>query len=334
MKNINKLFVCLGVTVACLSGISQPAYAAVAGHVQFVSGNVEVTNPAGQSRQAQKGDAINEGDTLTSAQKSSAQIKMQDGGFVAVRPDTTLKFDRFVFAGKEDGSEKSFFSLFKGGFRAVTGLIGRINKQNYKVTTPAATIGIRGTDHETFLIAPGSPLAQIAPTGAYNKVNVGETTLTTDKGTINVMPNQMGFAAGMNQVPQIQPVNTKVFTVAEAPAPQAKTEKKEEKKEETTEAKQEQTAKSDKEEQKKESGKEGGQDSKQADKGDGDAKGDTQETKQEAAATESKQASTEQAASTSSGQASDTAPTAGGGAAGGTAQETTTTAPAPVPAII
>ena len=337
MKNINKLFVCLGVTVACLSGISQPAYAAVAGHVQFVSGNVEVTNPAGQSRQAQKGDAINEGDTLTSAQKSSAQIKMQDGGFVAVRPDTTLKFDRFVFAGKEDGSEKSFFSLFKGGFRAVTGLIGRINKQNYKVTTPAATIGIRGTDHETFLIAPGSPLAQIAPTGAYNKVNVGETTLTTDKGTINVMPNQMGFAAGMNQVPQIQPVNTKVFTVAEAPAPQAKAEKKEEKKEETTEAKQEQTAKSDKEEQKedkKESGKEGGQDSKQADKGDGDAKGDTQETKQEAAATESKQASTEQAASTSSGQASDTAPTAGGGAAGGTAQETTTTAPAPVPAII
>src|SRR3989338_9214104 len=201
MKNINKLFVCLGVTVACLSGISQPAYAAVAGHVQFVSGNVEVTNPAGQSRQAQKGDAINEGDTLTSAQKSSAQIKMQDGGFVAVRPDTTLKFDRFVFAGKEDGSEKSFFSLFKGGFRAVTGLIGRINKQNYRITTPAATIGIRGTDHETVVVVPNG---SSVPGATYNMVNTGETSMTTDLGTVNIKPGDgMAFSPGMNQTPVV-----------------------------------------------------------------------------------------------------------------------------------
>lgn len=231
MKNIKKLLACLGVTVACLAGISQSAYAAVAGHVQFVSGNVEITNPAGQTRQAQKGDAVSEGDTLTSAPSASAQIKMQDGGFVAVRPDTKLKFDQFVFVGKQDGSEKSFFSLFKGGFRAVTGLIGQVNKQNYKITTPAATIGIRGTDHETFMIAPDSPLAQVAPTGAYSKVNVGETYMATEKGTIFVQPNQMGFAGGMNQAPQLQPLNTNIFTVAAAPAAGAKVEKKEEKKE-------------------------------------------------------------------------------------------------------
>lgn len=249
----NKFLAYLGLSIACFMAASS-AYAAVAGHVQFVNGEVRITNPAGQTRIAQKGDAINEGDTLTSAQKASAQIKMQDGGFVAMRPDTQLKFDQFVFAGKEDGSEKSFFSLFKGGFRAVTGLIGRINKQNYKITTPAATIGIRGTDHETFLITPNSPLAQIAPTGAYNKVNTGETSMTTDKGTIFVQPNQMGFAGGMNQMPQVQPVNTNVFTVAEAASPEAKAEKKEEK-EEKTEAKQEEkAAKGDKEEGKKEEG--------------------------------------------------------------------------------
>ena len=340
MKNINKLLACLGVTIACLAGMSQAAHAAVAGHVQFINGDVQITNSSGQTRPAQKGEAINEGDTLTSAPSASAQIKMQDGGFVAVRADTKLKFDQFVFTGKQDGSEKSFFSLFKGGFRAVTGFIGQVNKQNYKITTPAATIGIRGTDHETFLIVPGSPLAQIAPSGAYNKVNVGETSLTTDRGTINVLPNQMGFAGGMNQAPQLQPVNTKVFTVAEAPAPQAKAEKKEEKKEEKAEAKQEQTAKSDKEE-KQEEKKEDGKDSKQADKGNGEAKGDTQEAKQEGAATESKPASTEQAASTSAGQTSDTATTTGGSqdaAAGGAAQGTTTaaadTAPAPAPAVV
>ena len=177
MKNLNKLLSCLGLTIACFAAVSPLAYANVAGHVQFVNGNVQIVDPAGQTRPAKKGDAINEGDTLSSAPGSSAQIKMQDGGFVAVRPDTRLKFDQFAFAGKEDGSEKSFFSLFKGGFRAVTGLIGRINKQNYRITTPAATIGIRGTDHETVVVTPNG---SSVPGGTYNMVNTGETSMTTD----------------------------------------------------------------------------------------------------------------------------------------------------------
>jgi hypothetical protein len=214
-KNINKLLVCLGLSVACFTAASS-AYAAVAGRVQFVNGEVQITDPAGQTRMAQKGDAISEGDTLTSAQKSSAQIKMQDGGYIAVRPDTRLKFDQFVFAGKEDGSEKSFFSLFKGGFRAVTGLIGRINKQNYKITTPAATIGIRGTDHETVVIAPNGTAM---PPGTYNMVNVGATSMTTNVGTVNVQPGAgMAYSPGMNQPPAIMPLNTSLFTASPPPA--------------------------------------------------------------------------------------------------------------------
>lgn len=228
MKNISKVLFCLGSAIVSSAVVSSTAYAAVAGHVQFVSGNVQITDPVGQVRPARKGDAINEGDVLISALQSSAQIKMQDGGFVAVRPDTRMKFDRFVFSGKEDGSEKSFFSLFKGGFRAITGMIGRLNKQNYQITTAAATIGIRGTDHETFVITPDSPLAQMAPSGAYNKVNVGATYMATEKGTIFVQPNQMGYAGGMNQMPQIQPVNANVFTVAATPDKEAPVEKKEE----------------------------------------------------------------------------------------------------------
>ncbi|MDD5300550.1 MAG: FecR domain-containing protein [Gallionella sp.] len=330
MNNVKKLFARLVILIACLSGVHQSACAAVAGHVQFVSGDVQITNPAGQTHQAQKGEVISEGDTLTSAPSASAQIKMQDGGFVAVRADTKLKFDQFVFAGKQDGSEKSFFSLFKGGFRAVTGLIGQINKQNYKITTPAATIGIRGTDHETMLIVPSSSLAQIAPTGAYSKVNVGETTLTTNRGTINVMPNQMGFAGGMDQAPKLQPLNTNIFTVAAAPLA-AKADKKEEKKEdkkEQAESKQgEKSAKGDKEEKK---------DGKQADKGNGDAKAKegTQAAKQEGAATETKQAKSEQAAPASSGQGTATNGSQDAAAGGAAPAPDVAAVPAPAPAPI
>ncbi|HEX5363148.1 MAG TPA: FecR domain-containing protein [Gallionella sp.] len=198
-------------------------WSAQAGRVQFVHGEVRVSDQAGRVQPLQKGDAINEGDTLISASNASAQIKMMDGGFVAVRPDTRLKFDSFKFSGKAGEPESSFFSLFKGGFRAITGLIGRLNKQDYRITTPSATIGIRGTDHETVVVVPDSPLvlAGQAASGTYNKVNAGETSLTTDKGSINVLPNQMGFAGGQNQMPKIQPINLNLFTVAPSPAPGA-----------------------------------------------------------------------------------------------------------------
>jgi FecR protein. len=206
---------------------SQTVFAGIAGHVQFVNGSVQVTNAAGQTHILQKGDAIHESDTLTTSKSASAQIKMRDGGFVVIRPDSQLKFDSFIFSGKEDGTEQSFFSLIRGGVRAVTGLIGHLHKTSYHITTISSTIGIRGTDHETFVVVPGSELAATVPAGTYNKVNVGETTMTTDKGIISVLPNQMGFAGGLDQMPQLQPINLNIFTVTPAPLPQAKSGKNE-----------------------------------------------------------------------------------------------------------
>jgi hypothetical protein len=40
------------------------------------------------------------------------------------------------------------------------------------------------------------------------------------------LPNQMGFAGGMDQMPQLQPINLNIFTVTPAPLPQAKGDKK------------------------------------------------------------------------------------------------------------
>lgn len=204
------------IVVLILAGMAEYAVAAPAGDVEYVSGQVQVTSSAGRPHSLRKGDVVNEGDTLTAAASSAAQIRMRDGGIVAVRPDTTMKFDSFKFSGKEDGSEEYFVSLFKGGFRAITGLIGRLNKQTYRITTPTATIGIRGTDHETIVVAPGSPLAATVPPGTYNKVNKGETSVTNDYGTVFVLPNQMGYAAS-GRAPELQPLNLNIFVVPPPP---------------------------------------------------------------------------------------------------------------------
>ena len=131
--------------------ISMPAQAAV-GRFMFVSGTVKVTAKSGEIREAKKGGEVDQGDTISTASASTAQIRMDDGAFLAVRPGSEVRLDRYVFQGKP--GDNSSVSLIKGGFRAVTGLIGKNNPRNDLVRTPTATIGIRGTDHEVMYIPP------------------------------------------------------------------------------------------------------------------------------------------------------------------------------------
>jgi hypothetical protein len=211
MKDLSKVLLGLSAILVLLGG-SGSVYAAIAGQVQYVHGKVQLTTATGVTHEIKKGEAVNEGDTLLSSPSAYAQIRMEDGGMVAMRPDTRLKIDRFTFDGHQDGTERSFFSLFKGGFRAITGQIGKKNKANYRITTPATTIGIRGTDHETFVVTPGSSMAATTPAGTYNKVNLGGTSMTTEKGTLFVLPNQMGFVGAADEMPHLQPINLKIFT--------------------------------------------------------------------------------------------------------------------------
>ena len=168
---------------------------AEAGAFQFVSGDVKIVSPDGRETVAAKGVKIAEGDTIVTGANGNAQLRMADEALISIRPDSTLRFDTYRYAGKEDGSEKGVLGLLKGGFRTLTGLIGRANKSNYLVRTPTATIGIRGTDHEPFFIPPsGWSGAPGADPGSYNKVNSGETFMQTEGGRIDLGANQVGFA--------------------------------------------------------------------------------------------------------------------------------------------
>lgn len=179
------------------------AAAAEAGKFQFVIGDIKVISAAGAERVPVKGEAFNSGDTIVTGKSGSAQIRMSDGGMVAVRPDTQLKLDHYVFNGREDGSERKVVSLIKGGFRAITGLIGNRNKDNYKILTPSATIGIRGTDHEPVVVPPGA--AGGFQAGTYDRVYRGATIIETDKGKLIVNPNQVGFTPGKGVSPVLLP---------------------------------------------------------------------------------------------------------------------------------
>src|SRR5215470_12715941 len=109
------------------------ALAETAGVFQFVAGDVQITLAGGGSRPAAKGSPIEVGDTIVSAKASMAQLKMGDGAIVVVQPESRLTVMEFIYAGKEDGTEKVRFRLEQGGFRLITGAIGHTNKGNYTI---------------------------------------------------------------------------------------------------------------------------------------------------------------------------------------------------------
>jgi hypothetical protein len=198
---------------------AQAAYGAQAGSVIFVSGDAQIVGADGKTRNAAKGDIVNEGDTLVTGKAGALQMRMADDGFVAMRPDTRMTLQNFNWNGKEDGSERSVMSLVRGGFRTITGVIGKSNKESYLVRTPTATIGIRGTDHEPHYITPPGPgETPVAEPGAYNKVNVGATFITNDAGTVELGANETGFASATPGKPPLRLSSVPGF-MRNAPAP-------------------------------------------------------------------------------------------------------------------
>jgi hypothetical protein len=129
---------------------------------------------------------------------------MGDGAIVVVQPQSRLTVAEFRYDGKEDGTEKVRYKLEQGGFRAVTGAIGRTHKQNYLIETPIAHMGVRGTDHESYYFPATGPVGgDDAKPGAYNKVNTGRTFIRTGAGEVEIDPNQVGYVASAGEVPVI-----------------------------------------------------------------------------------------------------------------------------------
>ncbi len=189
---------------ACIAGCPAVALGTVAGVFQFVTGDVQVQSANGAAKRASKGTPLSVGETVLSEKSGTAQIKMGDGAIVVVQPGSRVTVVEFRYEGREDGTERVRYRLDQGGFRAVTGVIGRANKGNYLIETPIAQMGVRGTDHESYYFAAAQQRGGgMAQAGVYNKVNVGLVFIRTRAGEVVVAPNQVGYAASAGEAPTL-----------------------------------------------------------------------------------------------------------------------------------
>lgn len=156
-----------------------------------VRGEVTVLSVAGQARSLREGDAVFVGERVTAEPTAEAVLKTEDAGVVAVRSGASFSIEKFAAQGRP--SDQMTMRVFSGALRIITGWIGRVNRVQHVIVTPTSSIGVRGTDHEPYVMTAEIAATLMQPEGTYNKVNRGGTTLTAYGRSVDVVPGKVGF---------------------------------------------------------------------------------------------------------------------------------------------
>ena len=132
------IFICMPVNAASM-----------AAQVILSKGIATATTPEGEVRALKRRSKVFSGDIIKTGPKGSLQLRFVDKALMTIKASTEMDIANYLM--KKDGvddKEEVLMKLVKGGFRTITGSIGKGDKSAYKVDTPAASIGIRGTNYE------------------------------------------------------------------------------------------------------------------------------------------------------------------------------------------
>jgi len=174
-----------------------------AGRFLSVVGDVRVGREGAPQRVAQRAAEFYEGESIVTAVGALAQLRMTDGALMSVRGDTEIKLERFSYAGEQDRNASFSMSVLKGGLRSITGVIGRQNRERYRITTATVTIGVRGTDFEIVHV-PLQAGSREVPAGTYDRVFEGVTSMENRAGVmLLVSRDQTAFAALQGTTPPV-----------------------------------------------------------------------------------------------------------------------------------
>lgn len=142
--NIYKIILVISLfTVFCVNAQS------TAGKTLIAKGKVKA-NAEDSSRNLKRRSIIFDNDVITTGDNSKAQLRMLDGGMIALKENSELQITDYRFS-DENSRGSVVMELVKGGLRSVTGAI-KAENGDYNLKTPTGSIGVRGTHYEVELI--------------------------------------------------------------------------------------------------------------------------------------------------------------------------------------
>ena len=98
-------------------------------------------------RELKKGFRVFRNELVRTGPDSQAELRLDDNTKLALGPDAELRLDEFAVGGGSDARSIAV-RLLKGTLRFLT---GRNASETYKIETPSATIGVRGTVFDLYI---------------------------------------------------------------------------------------------------------------------------------------------------------------------------------------
>jgi hypothetical protein len=139
----------LGMLLLVVAPLGWANSAEPVGVVTFAVGDV-LRIPAGQLEgqgvRLQKDQNLWVGDRIVTGPSSHAHLRFTDGGLVSVRDTSQLVITQYVFSETNPAASKVRFDLEAGVVRSITGRAGQAAKHQFRLNTPVAALGVRGTD--------------------------------------------------------------------------------------------------------------------------------------------------------------------------------------------
>ncbi len=116
------------------------------GEVSLVLGNAYIEHADGRRSAAVPGSIIVASDRIHTAANGHVHIRFVDQALVSVRPDSRLEIVRYDYNPDQPASSSIKLNLEEGVTRSISGHGATAARERFRLNTPIAAIGVRGTD--------------------------------------------------------------------------------------------------------------------------------------------------------------------------------------------
>lgn len=140
----------LVLSCALILSAAQIAFAAetqsIVGEAAMVIGVARITSPSGQVSAVNRGSPIHVGDKIETESGGHVHVRFVDGGRLSVRPSSRLQVENYSYSAQQPSITGIKFRLDEGVVRSITGTWGESARDRFRLNTPVAAIGVKGTD--------------------------------------------------------------------------------------------------------------------------------------------------------------------------------------------
>jgi len=116
------------------------------GSVSLVLGRAFIESAGNNRERVRMGMMVRQADRIVTESNGHVHIRFIDEALVSVRPNSELEILAYVFNTEDPDKSSIKFNLLEGTARAVSGNAAKAARQRFRLNTPIAAIGVRGTD--------------------------------------------------------------------------------------------------------------------------------------------------------------------------------------------